>query len=66
MLLSTIEHEGIRATIEYHQYSYMARLYRASDSKQLVVKAFGNGVSAEDWILQELKLPSSIVLIKYS
>ncbi len=66
MLVSEIEHDGVRATIEYHQYSYLARLYRVGDGHPMTAKVFGNGVSAEDWILQELKLPTSVLILKYS
>lgn len=66
MLISQIEHEGIRATISYHQYSYIARLQRISDNHVMATKVFGNGVGAKDWILEELKLPSSIVILRYS
>ena len=66
MQMSQIEHEGIRATIDYRQYSYIASLVRISDNCMLTQKCFGNGISAEEWILKELSLPSSIVLIRYS
>ncbi len=65
MLVTDIEHDGVRATIEYHQYSYIARLYRVGHTQAFAVQVFGNGVYAEDWILKELKWPTSLLVIKH-
>lgn len=70
MLLDT-ELNGFRATIDYrYQWcapSFIASIYQLDGDKLYVLasKSFGNGVSAEDWILRELSFPESILLLKY-
>ena len=49
--------------------SYVAKIGIARPGilpKPLVEKSFGNGVRAEDWILEELSLPTSWLILKYS
>lgn len=66
MVVSEIEHDGVRATIDFRNDSYLATLRWSGNNCVLVVKSFGNGITAEDWILQELKLPTSLLYLKYS
>lgn len=66
MTVIEIEHEGIRATIDYRQESYVATLVWTRNNHVMAMRSFGNGIRAEDWILEELKMPSSLLYLKYS
>lgn len=68
-MLCTLENQGLIGTLEYHHdsRSYIVRVYKASDFKTpigttavypLYVCSFGNGVRAEDRLLELLEYPA--------
>jgi len=75
VILVELEVDGLRAHIEYvhrldpaahkgaHE-SYVARIIFGDPGFHLV-KSFGNGVRAEDWLLEQLSNPSYLYL-KYT
>lgn len=69
---SRIEIDGIVADVRYVPWndgSYVASIGIARPGSwplPLIEKSFGNGVRAEDWILEELSLPKSLLILKYS
>ena len=68
MYMLDVELNGCRAVISYHPVSdsYVASLYHYKLRKSLGSKSFGNGVSAEEWILKQLSFPESILTLKWS
>lgn len=61
--------EGFTCTVDYFVNSdqtamYVARIYKVSDNywELLLSKSFGNGVAAEDWLLDTVEYPSFVHL----
>lgn len=54
MLITTIRDEGVVAGLHYHEmsHSFLVRIF--VNNTQVVTKSFGNGVSAEDFLLEEM------------
>ena len=71
--MNRIEIDGITGEVKFihcinGSFSYVAALGidRPGQSPQpLTEKRFGNRVIAEDWILEQLSLPKSFLVLKY-
>jgi hypothetical protein len=67
-MLCTLKNQGLTGTIEYHRNSYIVRVYRDSDIEKahwserpvypFYVSSFGNGVRAEDRLLDLMEYPA--------
>ena len=73
-MLATLEHTEGWVTLngDYIPDSYVVRLYIFREGegngywRDPIVKSFGNGVRAEDWILDEFSMPKSLLFLKYA
>lgn len=69
MIVSHIEADVVTGTIEISEFSvgsYIARVIQTAPVRLITIKSFGNGVSAQDWILEEMQFPLSVLLLKYA
>jgi len=67
--VTAIEVDGVVAIVDYIPTdgggSYVAQIGILPQNR-LASKSFGNGTAAEDWLLEELSLPKSLLILKHS
>ena len=64
MIACDLHNQGLFGYIEVYQYSYVVRVFRDTDLKAgpIYVMSFGNGVDAENRLLDLMEYPDWTVL----
>ena len=68
MIMCDLKNKGLFGYVEVYQYSYIVRVFRESDldgsnkAVPLYVMSFGNGVDAENRLLDLMEHPAWTVL----